>query len=320
MGEVSGISVLFTTYDANRYSLPYYYDTSTSTVYYSRELKKLGGIYLTDYYMIVSSAIDDYGEIALNLGNIDSDNNGIDDVCEKEKSFSADVLGNWYSQDGTIGAISGTINRTAGNQQGHYSLLIHNTGAGNVWFSGSFFIGTIDGSINYTMFSKNIEIDFTTTWDDYDVSPQFSTTYDIIDQDTIRINGTEDIPDTTLYRSGNTYSAIFELIDGNSGTFWPDYQKWFITITDNNDSDSDGIPDLSDACPSDPNKNSPGICGCGVSDIDTDIDGTVDCVDTDDDNDGFTDAEEAICGSNPVDSRSKCSRGMPWLMLLLLDD
>jgi len=34
-----------------------------------------------------------------------------------------------------------------------------------------------------------------------------------------------------------------------------------------------------DGCPNDPNKTSPGICGCGISDTDTDGDGTPDCTD-----------------------------------------
>jgi hypothetical protein len=34
-----------------------------------------------------------------------------------------------------------------------------------------------------------------------------------------------------------------------------------------------------DSCPNDPNKTEPGICGCGVSDVDSDGDGTPDCND-----------------------------------------
>ena len=49
-------------------------------------------------------------------------------------------------------------------------------------------------------------------------------------------------------------------------------------------------------------------------------DGIANCIDGDDtDGDGFTDAEEFLCDSDPNNSNSKCSRGMPWL-LLLLDD
>lgn len=50
----------------------------------------------------------------------------------------------------------------------------------------------------------------------------------------------------------------------------------------------------SDQCPDDPNKTQPGICGCGVPDVDTDSDGAPDCIDrcdgfddnADDDTDG----------------------------------
>jgi len=55
-----------------------------------------------------------------------------------------------------------------------------------------------------------------------------------------------------------------------------------------------------DNCPNDPNKIEPGICGCGVSDIDTDSDGTNDCEDANDDNDGLPDGEEqGLDGNDP---------------------
>ncbi len=47
-----------------------------------------------------------------------------------------------------------------------------------------------------------------------------------------------------------------------------------------------------DACPADPNKTSPGSCGCGKAETDTDNDGTPDCIDTDDDNDGIPDTND----------------------------
>ena len=45
------------------------------------------------------------------------------------------------------------------------------------------------------------------------------------------------------------------------------------------DEDQDGTPDCEDACPDDPNKVDPGICGCGIADVDTDEDGRLDCED-----------------------------------------
>jgi hypothetical protein len=45
------------------------------------------------------------------------------------------------------------------------------------------------------------------------------------------------------------------------------------------DSDGDGVGDVCDGCPLDPAKSSPGQCGCGVADTDTDGDSFADCVD-----------------------------------------
>jgi hypothetical protein len=49
--------------------------------------------------------------------------------------------------------------------------------------------------------------------------------------------------------------------------------------TEGVDSDGDGTPDIEDACPEDPLKDAPGICGCNVTDLDRDQDGTPDCID-----------------------------------------
>ena len=99
----------FTTYDGNRYSIPYY-DEYQGYYYISRELKKIGNLlYYTDYFSFVDGYLDDYGEISLNLGSSDSDNNGIDDICEKSKSVNNQISGNWYSCTSESGGISGSI-------------------------------------------------------------------------------------------------------------------------------------------------------------------------------------------------------------------
>ena len=66
-----------------------------------------------------------------------------------------------------------------------------------------------------------------------------------------------------------------------------------------------------DGCPTDTNKTEPGVCGCGVSDFDSDGDGTADCADPcpyDPDNDADDDGwcgevdceEDATCPEPPV--------------------
>ncbi|MEZ4739659.1 MAG: HYR domain-containing protein [Flavobacteriales bacterium] len=70
-------------------------------------------------------------------------------------------------------------------------------------------------------------------------------------------------------------TITYRAVDGSNNSVTCSFT---VTVSDP-DSDSDGTTDCSDLCPSDPNKITPGICGCGVSDIDTDSDGTADCND-----------------------------------------
>ncbi len=44
------------------------------------------------------------------------------------------------------------------------------------------------------------------------------------------------------------------------------------------DADSDGLGDACDGCPNDPTKQQPGICGCGIPDLDRDGNGIADCL------------------------------------------
>jgi len=65
------------------------------------------------------------------------------------------------------------------------------------------------------------------------------------------------------------------------------------------DTDIDGIPDCQDACPDDPLKSNPGQCGCGISDaVHSDADGIPDCNDQ--------------CPSDPIKSApGSCGCGVP---------
>ncbi len=81
------------------------------------------------------------------------------------------------------------------------------------------------------------------------------------------------------------------------------------------DIDNDGYGDVCDGCPNDVNKSAPGVCGCGVADTDTDGDGTADC------NDGCPlDPDKTapgICGCGVADTdtdgdgTADCNDGCP---------
>lgn len=81
------------------------------------------------------------------------------------------------------------------------------------------------------------------------------------------------------------------------------------------DSDNDGTPDCNDGCPNDPTKVEPGICGCGIPDTDSDNDGTPDCNDGCPNDPGKIDP--GICGCDVPDTDSDndgtpdCNDGCP---------
>jgi hypothetical protein len=66
------------------------------------------------------------------------------------------------------------------------------------------------------------------------------------------------------------------------------------------DTDADGIPDCNDGCPADFGKTQPGTCGCGVIDVDTDNDAIADCID-DCPNDSHK-SEAGVCGCGIADA------------------
>gem|GEM_PF-3117064 len=64
----------------------------------------------------------------------------------------------------------------------------------------------------------------------------------------IQVNGygTLTVNAFTLTRNGNKYNGNLTVSDGNLANSWVDYEMIHLSITDNNDADGDGIPDLSD--------------------------------------------------------------------------
>jgi RTX calcium-binding nonapeptide repeat (4 copies) len=81
------------------------------------------------------------------------------------------------------------------------------------------------------------------------------------------------------------------------------------------DQDGDGTCDSADACLLDPNKSAPGVCGCGVSDVDGDGDATPDCTDGCPSDASKTSAGICGCGVSDADGdgdgTSDCNDGCP---------
>ena len=241
------VEVYCTTYDGNLST--FHYVWVNNGYWFSQEVKKIGSLYYTDYITVAGGYIDDYGKIVLNLNSPDANGNGIDDVCEKSRSVNNSISGTWYSYDGSSGGISGGAYRGANFQSGSYSLAVMNTDVGTVPLSGIFYVVTLSGTVNYTAYSpgqKSIFLTYTVTSSSTE-SDSLASTYEIVDQDHIRVMGVDFFPTTTFTRNGTVYTADVVLTDGGQQTPWQDYEKWRLVIQDTNDLDGDGIPDLSDA-------------------------------------------------------------------------
>jgi hypothetical protein len=240
----TSVTFKFTTYDGDLYGRPYYDGDYGPNMIVSHELKKDENLYKTDFLVVEFGAVSDTGELHLDLASPDINDNGIDDVCEKSMSFYGSISGTWVT-DGGERESSGTLGRNANSHHGTYNITIP-FGGRDYDLLGDFYVGTISGIINYSEKEKTFSITYTSKFE-YQSSPvTLETTYEILDQNRIRVNANGVFPSTVFTRNGNTYSAVVELTDGDSYTSWPDYQKWLLLIEDTNDSDGDGIPDLSD--------------------------------------------------------------------------
>ena len=82
---------------------------------------------------------------------------------------------------------------------------------------------------------------------------------------------------TLTFADGSIVSDTFRHVDPDPFTdFGPEGSG--CAFSSGPDTDGDGTPDCSDLCPSDPDKVEPGVCGCGVPDLDQTNNGLIDCV------------------------------------------
>ena len=164
--------------------------------------------------------------------------------------------------------ITGTAFRSAGAYQGTYSgSSTHPTFPVTYTFNGTYSLSGAEGSISYDAEAGTFsaELDYIVPPDN-SVSLAGSSTYTINDADSITIDAftiyevppddskvvfspSMEVSAVTLTRSGSTYRGDLELDDGNLDTPWADYTQHRLEIIDDNDSNQNGIPDLSDTVP-----------------------------------------------------------------------
>ncbi len=252
------VQTYFTTYDGR--SGFSYYDRVSGGILLGGEVRPRAGalgVYEADYgtYSLVGILLDT-GSFAFQIPTTDSDGNGLPDVVQLDKSGNYAIGGSGFSDNGTPFSASGSLVRSAGSSTGTYRVnIVSATGLTNVNYSGAINLLVFSGSVSYQRGATNsmaVNLRFS-------LDPANTVTatinFTVVNGDRI------DVPQFTaissggsrvtffagsLTRQGNAYRGDFQAVDGNPATSWPDYLNCRWEITDTNDADRNGIPDLSD--------------------------------------------------------------------------
>jgi hypothetical protein len=212
------------------------------------------GVYEADYVSFASGQIADYGSVTINLPTADADDNGLPDATQKEMPLTATVSGIVTSDAiPQAGALTGTIHRDAGHTAGTYLVKIN-----GLTFSGVTAIPYVFGAVSYSRKALSMTLSITFTAPNGQSVPMTGiASYKVLDSETIQLpsfairgGGLSLVTmDATLDRRGTNYVGDLNFLDEDPSTPWKDYGQWVVEITDVNDANRNGVPDLSDSLP-----------------------------------------------------------------------
>jgi hypothetical protein len=251
----------FTTYDGKTNVFPQNY-IANGQLFFSGELRPRAGqlgVYETDYANYTNGVLGSYGSIVLNLPTLDADGNGMPDITQLNQGVNTIITGT-LQQDWPMvlsTTVGGSMTRSAGQTTGSYIInFLSNSGTGQ-WSLTPFTAGS---SLSYTRGNTNLitfnlntgggltmtnKTPFTVVNSNQISLPQFT----LIGNDgkTYTV-----LAGTVFNRTGNKYVANATFFDFLQASPWADYVNWVFEITDANDTDGNGIPDLSDTAPAVP--------------------------------------------------------------------
>jgi len=261
-----GFTVYYSTYDGIANNDPLGWSNNLS--YEAMPTTPSLGTYRTDF--AIRDSYGNYfnrGTMTFTIPATDSDGNGCPDALQVNKSYnnvgsasSSEYVYNLYGTGNwdSYGTLSPTFefSRNAGSSVGliRGSEYDPNTGATST-FSGNFNVEGGTGTATYNPITKAIT--FAGHSFSFDTSGTGTSTFTRISDTQVSVAQfnfytSDGYPRTvkafTLNRTGNYYRAYpVELVDGDPSTSYVDFRYCHVEILDNNDTDADGIPDLSDA-------------------------------------------------------------------------
>jgi hypothetical protein len=217
--------------------------------------------YQADYMIFTGSTMIEYGSMTFRMPSTDSNNNGVFDWLEVSNATNISVGGSidvqWPSSSIAIVPFNASFQRAAGVSTGSVSYTYDiDTGDGTVSVSAvtSWQVTNLVGELVYNP-SRNLQLEASAASYGGSYSLSGSSTYTSQSEGTLQIKqaqltnqlGNYVLAPLDLARSGYSYKGLATLDDGVTGTNWPDFTDWYVILTDTNDADGDGIPDLTDA-------------------------------------------------------------------------
>jgi hypothetical protein len=263
-GYLPGVGQLrtyVTTYDGQPGFPSLYQPLPDDYIFFNGELRSSNaqtGLYKADFATYDQDwFIQDYGSFTFTVPTTDSDQNGLPDVAQINKPGNAQVYGSVVSDfSNRFGSITGTLSRFANSIAGTYFVNV-TFGSTTISYSGNLYLFSVSGTCTYSRNDGTISLALNEPLPSGgNRTLSGLTTLEVVDANRISLpqfnvyasdGSTYSVLATTLTRSGNKYRGNLELADGDPSTYWPDYTSWVFEILDQNDSNQDGIPNLSDS-------------------------------------------------------------------------
>src|SRR3954469_23046583 len=258
----------FTTYDGTT-AVPLYQRVGGSALYSGEVRQRTNEIdsYEADFVTYKQGLFSEYGWVGLSLPSIDSDGNGLPDICQSNRAVNLTNFqartGAFYSDwpfprtDSVIVELLRASNQVAGS----YTIKLSSEPNKA---SGVFQSLNISGAVSYNRAAGTMTFTFAIT--DPPASQQSRTVTGTANYSANNPNQIIVQPFTVsdgavsytfqgglaLNRTGSRYVGNATLNDGVPETLSRDFVDWTIEISDPNDWDGNGIPDISDTIPTPP--------------------------------------------------------------------
>jgi hypothetical protein len=258
----------FTTYDGVTTSPPLRQAVAAGVFLYSNELRpRSSGVYETDSSTVFNAdgSYAFYSSVVLNLPTTDTDGNGLPDFAQTDKAGATGFTGTLQRDfpSATTIPLTGNFTRNANSITGTYNVVDVATGGSQVNFTGVLELQRYTGSISYLRGAPNtVTFSCQRTNAGVDFSLTGATTFTVMSLNQFTLpsftltNATDNavytVQAATFNRTGNRYVGALTFSDGDARTAWTDHLNWVFEFTDLNDTDSNGIPNLTDALPTPP--------------------------------------------------------------------